>query len=333
MNPSLSSKIVKCAAPVLLLLAGVVRGQEPKALSLKGRIDLPSVEGRIDHLSADLRSQKLFMAALGNHSVEVLDVQSGKRIRTLSGLAEPQGIYFDPSTNRLFVACAIDGAAKVFDAGTLQPLATAKYSGDADNIRYEARSRRIVVGYGDGALAFLDSSGKKLGEIALDAHPESFQLEKSGTRVFVNVPDKKEIQVANLAKNAVLARWPVTSALKNYPMALDEAHHRLWIGCRTPAHMLAIDTDTGKQTASVEIVGDADDLFYDAGRNRLYVIGGEGFVDVFDTKTPDRYTRLARYSTAPGARTGLFVPEWSKLFVAVPHQGRQRAEILVYEAK
>jgi hypothetical protein len=221
----------------------------------------------------------------------------------------------------------------VFDGGTYQLLGTARFPADADNIRYDARGQRVIVGYGDGALAFLDSNGKKTAEIALDAHPESFQLEKSGTRAFVNVPDKKEIQVVDLAKNAMSGRWPVTSALKNYPMALDEAHHRLLIGCRAPARMLAIDTETGKQTASVEIVGDTDDLFYDAARSRVYVIGGEGFVDVFEQKDADHYGRIAHLATAPGARTGLFVPDWGNLFVAVPHRGEQRMEILVYEAK
>ena len=149
----------------------------------------------------------------------------------------------------------------------------------------------------------------------------------------MNVPDRKEIQVADLMKNAVLARWPVTSALKNYPMALDEAGHRLLIGCRAPARMLVIDTETAKQTASVEILGDTDDLFYDAAKRRVYVIGGQGFVDVFEQKDADRFNRIAHFATAPGARTGLLVPEWGKLFVAVPHRGEQRAEILVYETE
>jgi hypothetical protein len=317
----------------LLLMTTAVHGQERQLLSLTSRIALPNVEGRIDHFSADVQGKRLFVSALGNHTVEVLDVDSSKRIRTLTGLAEPQGAYYDPSTNRLFVACAKDGATKLFDAGTFQLLTIAKFSADADNIRYDPRGGRVIVGYGDGALAFLDSSGKKTGEISLDAHPESFQLEKTGNRVFVNVPDRQEIQVADVAKNVLLSKWPVTSALKNYPMTLDEGHHRLLIGCRAPPRMLAIDTENGKQTASVEIVGDTDDLFYDAGQARVYVIGGQGFVDVFEQKHADRYNQIAHYPTAPGARTGLFVPEWSKLFVAVPHRGQQRAEVLVYQTK
>jgi DNA-binding beta-propeller fold protein YncE len=324
---------MKYAATVLLLLGGLVQAQEPKALALKTRIALPNVDGRIDHFSTDLKGQRLFMAALGNHTVEVMDVQSGKRLHTIPDLAEPQGVYYDPSTNRLFVACAKDGMTRVFDGGTFQVLETVKFAGDADNIRYDPRNRRIIVGYGDGALGFLDANGKKAGEVTLDAHPESFQLEKTGTRVFVNVPDQKEIQVADLANNALLAKWPVTSALKNYPMALDESHHRLLIGCRTPARLLVIDTETGKQTASIEIVGDTDDLFYDAAKSRVYVIGGGGFVDVFDQKDADHYVRTEHVATAAGARTGLFVADWDKLFVAVPHRGEQRAEVLIFETK
>ena len=324
---------MKYLLAVSLLLAGAAQSQETKFLALTARIDLPNVNGRIDHFSADLKGQRLFMSALGNHTVEVLDVQSAKHLRTLPGLAEPQGVYFDPSTNRLYVACAQDGAVKIYDAGSFQLLQTVKLGGDADNIRYDARRDRVIVGYGDGALGFLDATGKKTGEIALDAHPESFQLEKTGTRVFINVPDRKEIQVADLPGNKLLTTWPVTSALKNYPMALDEANHRLLIGCRTPARMLAIDTETGKQAGSTEIVGDTDDLFYDAARKRVYVIGGQGFVDVFEQKGADQYDRVAHLPTAPGARTGLFVPDWGKLFVAVPHRGEQRAEVLVFETK
>jgi DNA-binding beta-propeller fold protein YncE len=316
-----------------LLLLTAVWGQEPQALILKSKIELPNVNGRIDHFSPDLKGQRLFVAALGNQTVEVLDIQAGKHLRSVTGLAEPQGLFYDPSTNRLFAACAKDGAVKIYDGSTFQLVDTAKFSGDADNIRYDARSRHVIVGYGGGALGFLDAAGGKAGEIGLEAHPESFQLEKEGTRVFVNVPDRKEIQVADLAGNKLVMKWSVTSALRNYPMALDEPHHRLLVGCRSPARMLAIDTSTGKQTASVEIVGDTDDLFYDAVRKRVYVIGGQGFVDVFDQKDSDRYELVSHIPTASGARTGLFVADWSKLFVAVPHRGEQRAEVLVFETK
>jgi DNA-binding beta-propeller fold protein YncE len=315
------------------LLGGCLRAQEPNVLALKSRIELANVDGRIDHFTVDVKGQRLFMSALGNHTVEVMDIQNGKRLHTIPDLAEPQGLYFDPTTNHLFVGCAKDGTTKVFDGGTFHLLETVQFPSNVDNIRYDARNRRIIVGYGAGALGFLDLNGKKIGEIALDAHPESFQLEKSGTRVFVNVPGQKEIQVADLAKGVLIAKWPVLSALRNYPMALDETHHRLLIGCRTPAKMLVIDTETGKQTASIDIVDDTDDLFYDASKNRIYVIGGGGFVDVFDQTSPDQYTRIEHLATAAGARTGFFAHDWGKLFVAVPHRGEQRAEVLVFDTK
>jgi DNA-binding beta-propeller fold protein YncE len=317
----------------LLTLAGLVFAQEPKALRLNARMDLAGVTGRIDHLSVDLKGQRIFVAALGNQTLEVLDVTSGRRLHTIANLAEPQGVYYDPSSNRLFVACRKDGTVRLFDAESYQLLQTVKFSGDADNVRYDSRDRRILVGYGDGALGLIDPAGKKLADIPLDAHPESFQLEQTGARAFVNVPDRKQIEVVDLARKAVVAKWPVTSALNNYPMALDEKHHRLLIGCRAPARMLVFDTQSGRQTASLEIAGDADDLFYDAARSRVYVIGGEGFVDVLEQKSADQYRRIDHIATAPGARTGLFAPDWGKLFVAAPHRAGRHAEILVYVAR
>lgn len=335
---------MKYCMVTLLLLNGFALGQETPALSLKTHVALLNVDGRMDHLSVDIKGQRLFASALGNNTVEVIDLQSGQRVRTVQGLAEPQGLFFDASTNRLYAANGVDGSARIFDGATFQLLDMMKFSDDADNIRYDARSHGVIVGYGGekglrgrpqgaGALGILDASGKLSREIVVDAHPESFQLEKTGTRVFVNVPDKQEVQVADFGKGTILARWPTTVAKTCFPMALDEAHHRLFIGCRSPARLLVIDTESGRTVASPEIVGDTDDLFYDPARSRIYVIGGQGFIDVLQQKDPDHYERIARYATPPGTRTGLFVPELETLFAAVPHRGEQRSEILEYDAK
>jgi DNA-binding beta-propeller fold protein YncE len=335
---------MKYCIATLLFLNSLAAGQESSALSLKTHVALPNVDGRMDHFSVDIKGQRLFSSALGNNTVEVIDLQSGQRVRTLTGLAEPQGLFYDASTNRLYAANGADGATKIFDGATFQLLQTAKFSDDADNIRYDARSHAVIVGYGGekglrgrpqgaGALGILDSSGKLIREIVVDAHPESFQLEKTGTRVFVNVPDKQIVQVADFEKGTILARWPTTLAKTCFPMALDEAHHRLFIGCRAPGRLLVFDTESGQVVASPEIVGDTDDLFYDPVRSRIYVIGGQGFIDVLQQKDPDHYERIARYATPPGTRAGLFVPELGRLFAAVPHRGEQRCEILSYEVK
>ncbi len=326
----------------LLALSAPAAGQESPALSLETHIPLPNVKGRIDHFGIDVKGQRLFVAAVDNHTLEVVDLKSGELVHTITDLAEPQGVFYDASTNRLFVACGLDGVTKLFDGTTFKVLATVKFPDDADNIRYDARSKGVIVGYagakqlrkreeGTGGLGFLDSNGKKTGDIVIDAHPESFQLEEAGTRLFVNVPEKKEIEVIDLAKHTVVARWPV-SAKNNFPMALDEAHHRVFVGCWVLPRLVVFDTETGQEVASGEIAGSTDDLFYDSSRGRVYVLTSQGFLEVFQQKDPDHYDRIARFPTPPRTQTGLFVPEWGKLFAAVQKQGEQSAEIRVYQA-
>jgi DNA-binding beta-propeller fold protein YncE len=203
-------------------------------------------------------------------------------------------------------------------------------SDDADNVRYDAQGRRLFVGYGGGALAALDIAGNRLGEIKVAGHPESFQLERNGPRMFVNVPEARHIAVLNRDTMKVMTTWPITEARSNFPMALDEADHRLFIGCRQPAKVVVIDTSSGKTIASFDAVGDTDDLFYDAARRRLYVSGGEGYLDVFEEQS-HQFRRLLHVPTATGARTSLFMPELNRLYLAVPHRGSQKAAIRVYE--
>jgi hypothetical protein len=328
----------------LFILSSPAVGENSQPLTLKTRIALANVRGRIDHMSVDVRGQRLFVAAVENHTLEVIDLQSGKQAHTITDLAEPQGVFYDASTNRLFVACALDGAVKIYDATDFRLLHTVKFPDDADNIRYGARAKSVIVGYagakslrdreeGTGGLGFIDSDGKIPGEVIIDAHPESFQLEKSGTRLFVNVPDKQEIEVVEVAKRKVVARWSVTSAKDNFPMALDESHHRLFVGTRTPPRLLVFDTESGEEITSLEIAGRSDDLFYDSARALIYVLTRERALEVFSQKDPDHYERIARYPTPPHTQTGLFVAEWGKLFAAAPSQDDHQAEILVYEAK
>src|SRR5579862_9281098 len=328
-----------------LVVSCVAAAQDSPALMPKDPIRLSKVEGRMDHMSVDVKGQRLFATAFDNHTLEVIDLRTGRQIHTISNLDEPQGAYYDAATNRLFVACGGDGTVKIFDGTPLQLLQTVTLDLDADNVRYDARGKHIVVGFGGekflagkvarpgggGALAMLDSNGKIVGEIDMDAHPESFQLEKSGTRVFVNVPDKQEVEVADLVKGTVLARWPVTCTT-NFPMALDELHHRLFVGCRMPARLAVFDTETGKIVASPAIVEHTDDLFFDASKGRIYILG-EGFIEAWREKDPDHFDRVGRFPTPADGRTGLFVPDLGELFETIPHHGAQGAEILVYSTK
>ena len=305
--------------------------QEP--LTITASIELPQVEGRIDHLAFDVAGQRLFVAALGNNTVEVLDAKAGKHLRSLPGFREPQGIAVAPDVKLIAVANG-QGDGVQFVGDDYRMAQSVRLGDDSDNVRYDAAAKRLYVGFGSGAIAAINpADGKVLGQAKLSAHPESFQLERSGTRMFVNVPNAGHVAVIDRGSMRVIATWPVTTAKANFPMALDEVNHRLIIGCRRPAKALVYDTTSGKEIAAVDIVGDTDDLFYDVARKRLYVSGGEGFIDVFQSDEANRFTRLARIPTAAGARTALYVPDLNRLFLAVPHRGSQRAEIRVFEAR
>ena len=315
-----------------LLLVTVHAGAMQEPLAFLRAIELPGVEGRIDHLAFDPATRRLYVAALGNNSVEVLDAGPGTHLKSLPGFREPQGIAVLPDVRSVAVANGEGDGVQLIGAEDYRIGSAIRLGDDADNVRYDPAAKRVYVGFGSGALAAIDpASAKVLAQAKLAGHPESFQLERGGPRVFVNVPTAQHVAVVDRGSMKVTATWPVTSAGANYPMALDEAHHRLFVGCRKPAKALMFDTDSGKPIDSADIVGDTDDMFFDARRNRLYVIGGEGFIDVLDTSASARLTRLTRIEGAPGARTGLIASIQDRLYLAVPHRGRQHAAIRVYD--
>jgi YVTN family beta-propeller protein len=325
-------RLFLAAATIALVSFQAVSGQTP--LTLLGTIDLPAVEGRIDHLAVDMAAQRLYVAALGNNTVEVLDLKNRSHVKSVPGFREPQGIVVVPDAKLVAVANGQGEGVQFIDASDYHAARAVKLGDDSDNVRYDMAAKRLLVGFGSGALAAVGpADGKVLGEAKLAGHPESFQLERSGSRVFVNVPTADQIAVVDRAAMKVLATWPVVGAKSNFPMALDEANHRLFVGCRRPAKVLMYDTATGKESGSFDIVGDTDDLFYDAARKRLYVSGGEGYLDVFQDQDAKGFARIAHVATAAGARTSLFVAEQSRLYLAVPHRGTQKAEIRIYEAR
>jgi len=299
-------------------------------------IRLPGVEGRIDHLAVDLADKRLFVAALENNTLEVMDLKSGNRIDQITGLEEPQGVAYVPEANKLLVTNGGGSTAAIYDARSLERLLQVNLGPDPDNVRYDPTTDRAYVGYGEGsgaALAVLDlKTGTKAADIKLSGHPESFQLEKNGNRIFVNVPDSGRVEVVDRREGSLVATWPIQDASENFPMTLDEADHRLFVGTRSPPKLLVLDTDAGKTVASLDCPGDADDIFYDAKTKRVYVSGGAGSIGVFEQKDADHYEPLGEVSTAEGARTSLFVPETRRLYLAAPNYGAQQAEVRVYEA-
>jgi YVTN family beta-propeller protein len=317
-------------AMVLAFFAAVAWGQTNAGLRLEKTIQLPDVQGRIDHLALDAKAGRLFVSALGNNTVEVIDVAAGKRVKTIEGLQEPQGVLYVADSNRLFVANDKDGSVRIFDGTSYAPLKTLNYGDDADNLRYDSVHKRVYVGYGDGALGEIDNEGNKIAEIKVDAHPESFQLEKSSPRIYVNLPDSRKIAVIDREKRSVVATWKTDDALANFPMALDEKDHRLFVVTREPARLLVFDTANANIIQKLPAVGDSDDVFYDAARKRIYASGGEGEISVFQQQAPDHYVERGRIQTVKGARTSFYSPDLDRLFLAARRQGSQSAEIRVY---
>lgn len=321
-------------AGLIASLAGLGANVPPvrASLLLERTIPLPTVAGRIDHCSLDSDGGRLFVAALGNNTVEVVDLKQGRVSRSLAGFAEPQGVLFLREFHRLFVANGGDGTLRMLDGQTGATIKTVSLGDDADNLRYDTSARLVYVGYGGGALGAVNpATGEVAGDTSLAVHPESFQLEQSGPRIFINLPGAHAIGVVDRQQQKVVAEWSIGLAAGNFPMALDEAHHRLFVGCRWPARLLIFDTIAGKEVAKLDLHGDCDDLFYDAARSRLYASCGEGFIDIFERTGDGQHQRVESFTTTPKARTCLLAGE--NLYLAVPRRGNQPAEIRCYRIR
>jgi len=307
---------------------------EVRPLVLTEAIPLEGIKGRFDHFGTSGR--KLFVSALGNNTVEVIDVSGRTLDHTITGVPNPQGVVYAPEVNKLFVGSS-KGKLYIYDGTSFELLMAIDFHGDVDNLRYDAANKRVYVGYGDeetAAIGAVDATTNKRTEeeYKLSAHPESFQLETSGPNIYVNLPDLKQIAVIN-RNTHVIARWPLTLE-HNFPMALDEADHRLFVGTHEPARMAVFDTTSGRMIAALPSVQDADDLYYDAGRKRIYMAGGEGFIYTFEQKDADHYQLLAKVPTTLGARTAGYFGKGKKgferFFLAVPARADHGAEIWIY---
>lgn len=320
------------SGPFLLLLPAVLIAAATGPVAPVYRsIPLPGIKGRIDHMDIDTVGHRLFVAALGNGSVEVLDLAQGKAIRSLRGFSEPQGIAYLAKGNRIAIADG-DGSLRLIDGASYRIAKTVDLHADADNVRYESGEGRLYVGYGSGGIAVMDpDSGIIIKALTLPSHPEAFRIESQGKRLFVNVPGANEVEVVDRGNGEVLSRWASGHSGANYPMALDGPGHRLFVGVRRPSSMKVFDTETGKIVADVPTDGDADDIFLDPQNDRVILSCGAGFVDLIPFAAKDRFGPAVRIPTAQGARTSLFLPKENRLYLAVPARGAKAAEIRIYD--
>jgi DNA-binding beta-propeller fold protein YncE len=319
-------------ALTLLRAAGDAAAQpvETAPLQLEAKIQLGNVHGRIDHMAVDLKRQRLFVAELGNDTVGVVDLANRRLHQTIAGLKQPQGVGYEPSTDTIYVANAGDGSVRLLEGDQYRPAGQIELGSDADNVRVDAATSRILVGYGSGALAVIDpSTRRRVGDIPVKGHPEGFQIDPGSGQIFVNVPDAHGIAVVDRASQKQTGKWPIPDHGANFPMALDPVHRQVLVIFRAPAELGVFSMTGGKLIATAETCGDADDLFIDAKRSRVYVSCGAGFLDVLEAKGKT-WRRTARIPTVSGARTALFVPELDRLLVAVRTSTAEPAAIWVF---
>jgi DNA-binding beta-propeller fold protein YncE len=339
------TRLVYVIMAAFLISAGAAAHELPSdetaPLVLDRIIPIPGVLGRFDHMAVDNGHGRVFAAIYGNDSTEVIDTARGIRTRSIQeGFIKPQMALYLPDLNRVVVSNEGDGSCKVFDADTYKLIDTVKYSDDADQLRYDPVAKRVYVGYGDGnesAIGVFDATtNKKIGEdFKLGAHPESFQLEEKGPKIYVNLASISQVAVID-RNTRKIEKWKLQSAGTNFPMALDEPHRRLFVAARKPARFLVLDMDTGKEIASLPGAIDTDDMSWDPDRKRIYVTSGEGYVFVYQQIDPDKYQRIAKIPTAIGARTSVYTGQVGKhnsFYLAVPARADRGAELWVYETR
>ena len=337
--------VMLCIAAVAMLAIGGHRTSASQAstgrtilpLQLADQIPVPQVAGRIDHFTADLKRRRLIFSALGNNTVEVLDAFAGRVAHTITGLSWPQGVLYVPEFDELFIANAGDGKVRVFDGADYTLRRTIEVGEDPDNLRYDPVSRKVLVGFGDeeGGIATIDpASGTIVGPIfRTGGHPESFQVETSGSHIFVSVPDAGDVVEAIDRQTGAISKWPLKGTRQSYATALNETDHRFFVLSRKPPLLLVFDTRTGNEVARLPAAGECDDLAFDPTRKRIYAIGGEGVISVFQQNDPDHYALLAHVPSTISAKTGYFYQKRDRLYVAVPAKGNEPAQVWVYEAQ
>ena len=324
--------------------AAYAQEQTNPPLRLLHSISMPGVKGRLDHLDVDVQGQRLFVSGLENGSVEVVDLQTGKWLRRISGFKKPQGIAYVAALNKFFVASGDDGMIRVFRADTFALLDSIQLELGPNRVDYDSHRNLLYVGYGGkdagkdhGEVGIIDAvKDEKVADVPVAAHAAELLLNQSGDTLFVLIPAASEVQVIDTNKRQVVATWPVSSQRPG-DAAFDENAKRLFLGTHVPPQMIAMDSATGKEVASLPTMDGMDGVYFDAKRSRIYVSGGRGldvgFVYIYQQVDPGHYAQIAAIPTKPGAGTSFWSPELDRYYVAAPANKQDDAAILVYEPR
>jgi DNA-binding beta-propeller fold protein YncE len=311
------------------LIAALLPGRATAQLKLIQRIALPGdVSGHFDHFGVDLKHSRLFVTPEAAKCLEVFDIRTGKHIRTVDGIGEPHAVVYREDLNRIYVTDGVDGSLRIIDGVSYKIMKTVKLRVDADSVGYDPVSHYLF----EMISVVSTDTGEIVGEMRVESNSlEAITLESGSSRMFVNNRGKNTIEVVDREHRTIMATWPITLGKVNVPMALDEANHRLFVGCRD-GKMVVLDTESGKELEALPITKGTDDLVFDPGKKRIYA-ASDGAVDVYEQTDADHYKLLGTVPTGPVAKTARLVPELNRYFVAAPKNGDRKAEILVFEVE
>jgi DNA-binding beta-propeller fold protein YncE len=333
MISQLGRVIIAASVVILLCAIGPVTAD---SLELKTTIPLGKGKtGNLDHLALDAKRDRLFVANKPNNTLDIVDLKAGKLLKQVRDQGGIQGIAYAPDLDRVIVGLGTGGFCNIFDGEKYALLKTVKFADDSDNVRYNPATHLVYVAHAEKALGVINvQTYEQKPDITLPGAAEGFQIETKRPRIFLNVPSPAEVLVIDTDKNAVLERFPVKMAGGHHPLALDEANHRIFIGCRKKPMVVVIDSENGKEITGVDIPGEIDDLFFDAKTKRLYASCGDGAIAVLRQVDPDKYETVETIKTVKGARTSYLDAAGGRLFLAVPRQtGKEGPEVWVYQVK
>jgi DNA-binding beta-propeller fold protein YncE len=329
---------------IILALAGAAysrRAAAPEPLRRVAAIDIPGITGDFDHLAADEKGGRLFVAGEDHKTMEVFDLKTGRHLKSVTGFGAPHAIFYLPKSNEIIVTDGgggmvryVNGTDYSFD-GQISGLA------GVDSARLDT-SKGVLYAVTGGKdvnmdhsfLVALDLKSKtKISELRFASnHVEAFALDPLSSRLFINITDKGEVAVVDRQTMKEIGRWRVGVAGQNSPMIYDSPHKRLLIVCRKPAMLVVMDADSGRIVAKLPAAGRSDDVAFDSAKGLIYVPGGEGFVSVIHQDSADKYSLVANVPTAPGAKTSLLLPSMHRYYVAVsPGETKAPAQLLIFE--
>lgn len=321
-----------------------LRAQEKLPLKLIVTTPLPGFTGDLDHFDLDLKGNRLFLASEDQKTVEVFDLQTGKRLASISGFGQPLTMAYLPDSNHLIVTDGGDSnTVELVDCNNYKIINTLKLGPGVDHGIYNPVNKYFYVENGGAknskshVLTIIDTqSFKPVGEIPGlpgDSN-EGMVIDRAGKKLYVNLTGSDEIGVIDLAARQLIAKWPLPDVHVAHAIALDEPNHRLFTASRKPAQFIVFDTDTGKIVAQLPCVGMNSDMSVDVARKLIYVTGSDT-ASVFEQRDADHYEHIAEVPTAYRAKSSIFVPELKRLYVADSGKGKPETKLAlqIFEAQ